>query len=102
MDSLVANIFLKLIILTYKLQTLITLSLFKISTLLVFLMSQNQSQNNIAWQLIRTVNWIQPLCMLAYLSSLFVQYLPTIIPPYSAYDLYAVLVVSLATSAPLS
>ena len=56
-----ANIFLKQIILTYKLQTLITLSLFKISTLLVFLMSQNQSQNNIAWQLIRTSNWIRPV-----------------------------------------
>ena len=61
MDSLVANIFLKQIILTYKLQTLITLSLFKISTLLVFLMSQNQSQNNIAWQLIRKSNWIRPV-----------------------------------------
>ena len=61
MDSLVANIFLKQIILIYKLQTLIILSLFKISTLLVFLMSQNQSQSIIAWQLIRMSNWIRPL-----------------------------------------
>ena len=44
-DSLVANTFLKQIILMYKLQTLMILRLFKISTLLVFLMSQNQSQN---------------------------------------------------------
>ena len=41
MNSLVANTF----FLIYKLQTLMILRLFKISTLLVFFMSQNQSQN---------------------------------------------------------
>ena len=72
MDSLVTNIFLKQIILIYILQTLIILSLFKISTLLVSLMSQNLSQNIIAWQLIRTSNWIRPVFKILMILALLI------------------------------